>query len=150
MKIIVRCLVISSILAAPAHADGRDALFQSSAEPSATRTSMFAGATYRVGFDRRAGKAKGRAALSFGSMALSPTTASVRFSDSFQLTGGRTGKPALHIAGQDIGELGRTTQLNGTTTAVLVVGGLALLLVGAVALSRIESHRCIGEEGDCD
>lgn len=142
MKNIVRCLVISSILAAPANANGRDALFQSSAEPSATRTSMFAGATYRIGFDRRAGKAKGRAALSFGTMALSPTTASVRFSDSFQLTGGRTGKPALHIAGQDVGELGKTAQLNGTTTAILIAGGVVLLVVGAVALSRIE--------GPCD
>ena len=93
---------------------------------------MFAGATWRVGLDRRTGDSRGRASLKLSGMTYAPASSEVRFGQGLEIAAGRTGKPALHTAGQDIGQLKTKAQLSGTTTAVVVGGILVLGLVAFV------------------
>ena len=91
---------------------------------------MFAGVTYRVGLDRRTSEARGRASLAFTGMKRTPTD-DFKFRQGIELSLGRTGKPALYLAGQDLGQVKAKANLSSTATIGIVVVGV--LAIGAVA-----------------
>jgi hypothetical protein len=151
MNKLLTVLVLTSLLTSPAWGGVREAAFASSADRHAAQTSMYAGATYRVSLDRRTSEQRGRASLKLAGMSHVPGSSDMRFGQGLELTGGQTGKPALHLAGQDIGQLKRKANLSGTGTALIIGGVILLGVVAAVVISDYErSQRCIGEEGDCD
>ena len=122
--------VMISLSASPAWGSVREAAFASSADRPAAQTSMFAGATYRVGLDRRTSEARGRASLAFIGMTRTPTN-DIKFRHGIELSQGQTGKPALYLAGQDLGQVKAKANLSSTATIGLVVVGV--LAIGAVA-----------------
>jgi hypothetical protein len=149
MKKALAWLATVSLVISPATAGLSEAAFSSSAERASMQTSMFAGATYRIGFDRHRNVPRGRASLRLGGMAKSPTTSQFQFNDGLEIRGGETGKPALYLAGRDIGRLQRKSELSGSGTA-LVIGGIVVLAV-VVALVAADAHhdnKC-SEEEDC-
>jgi len=150
VKKLVYLLAVTGLAATPVSASVRDAAFASSADWPAVGTSMFAGATYRVSLDRRTTDARGRASLKLAGMTKAAGSAEIRFGQGLELTGGKTGRPALFLAGQDVGQFKSKAQMSGTT-AVVMVGGLILLGVGAVvAINEYKASHCIGERGDCE
>lgn len=150
MNRLIAMLSMSSLVASPAMASVRAAAYASTADRHSAQTSLFAGATYRIGFDRRDSRQRGRAAINIAGMSRTPT-AEFRVGQGLELTGGKGGKPTLSLAGQDLGQFKQRAQLKGTTTA-LIIGGVVLVgVVAAVLISDYQrSQRCIGEEGDCD
>jgi hypothetical protein len=144
MKTIASILTIASLASAPATAGVRDAAFAFSSDRAPAHTSMFVGATYRVGVDRTVGKAKGRASLRIAGMAMTPGSADVRFAQGLELTAGRAGKPALHIAGQDIGQIKRKANLG--TGGAIAIGVGVVLLVGVAVLAATEPWECYDED----
>lgn len=151
MKKLVSLLALTSIAAAPVSASVRDAAFAASTDRAAVRSSLFVGATYRVGLDRRTSEPKGRASLKIAGMSKAPEASELKFSQGLELTGGKTGKPTVYVAGRDLGQLKTRAGLNGTTTAIIVGGVLVLGIVAALVISDYQrDQRCIGEDGDCD
>ena len=149
MNKLFACVAVGGLVSAPSMASVRTAAYSQSSDIQVAQASMFAGLTYRIGVDRKTGTAKGRASLKIAGMTATPATGALKFSEGIAFTGGKTGKPALHLAGQDLGQLNTKAQLNGTNTA-LVVGGVILLAV-AVALVASDIHhdnKC-SEEEDC-
>lgn len=151
MKRFIAVLAMSSLAATPALGSVRDAAFSSSADRPAAQTSVFAGATYRVGLDRRAAEARGRASLKVAGMSNAPGSPDFRFGNGLEITAGRTGKPAVHLAGQDIGQLNRKAQLSGTTTALIVGGVLIAAAVTALVLVDYtrDRRRCEDDSEQC-
>lgn len=143
-------LALASLLATPAQSYSGQRLTPTAGDPSGMRTSLFVGASYRVGLDHRSTTARHRVSLKFSGMAYDPANARFRFADGVELTHGVAGKPTVRLAGPDVGDIRRSARLNGTTTVVPVGGAVLLAVVAAVAISRIEPSRCIGEKGDCD
>lgn len=135
-------LAITCLAATPAAGGVREAAFASSSDQTNAKASLFVGASYRLGFDRAAKSTKGRASLKMSGMTHRPATSELRFGQGIEFAAGRTGKPALFLAGSDVGELQKSARLNGTTTAVVAVVGVALL-VGVVFLAT----HC---DNDCD
>lgn len=149
MNNFVSMLAIAGLIASPASASVRDAAFADSGDRSVARTSTFAGVSYRVGLETTTGKPTGVASLQLAAMTHASGSAQMRFSDGLQLRAGKSGKPALHLAGQDIGELNRKAELDGTGTA-LVIGGVVLLaVIVAVVASDIHHKNKCSEEEDC-
>lgn len=149
MKTLISAIIVTSLVTTPAMASVRDAAFATSADKQPERTSVFAGATYRVGLDRRTAHHQGRASLQFAGMKRT-ASADLQFGQGIEMTTSH-GKSTLFVGGQDIGDLRSSAKLNGTTTAVIVGGVLLLGVLAAVAVSEYErGMRCIGEEGDCD
>ena len=120
-----------SLLASPAWVSAREAAFASSADRSAPRSSVFAGATWRIGLDGRTGKTRNQASLRFSGMTHTPGTADLRLGNGLAIAAGQTGRPALFVGGQDIGQIERQANLNGGNTALIVGGVLLVLAVGA-------------------
>jgi hypothetical protein len=151
MKTLITMFAMTVLVASPASGSIRDAAFASSADRQGLQTSMFAGATYGVDLDKRTGQARGRASLGFGGMTRTPT-ADLRFAKGLQLSAGQTGKPALFVGGRDLGQVQKQkANLSGGTTALIVVGVVALVAVAAVVVAdAVDDERCIGEDGDCD
>ena len=150
MKTLIAVAAVTGLVATPLSATVRDAAYASSSDRQATQTSLFAGATYRVGLDNRAGEPRGRASLAFAGMARTPAN-DFRFGQGLEISRGQTGKPALFMAGQDVGQVKDRANLSGGTTAIIVGGVILLVVVAAVVISDYQrSQRCIGEEGDCD
>lgn len=138
----ISVIAVASLAAAPLAASVREAAFSTSADRPAIQTSVFAGTTYRMGLDRRVSKAPGRLSLKLSGMAWSPATAELRLGQGLEFGAGNSGKPALLVGGKDIGSMHKAAKLNGTTTAVVVVLGAAIL-VGAIFLAT----HC---DNDCD
>ena len=63
-------------------------------------------------------------------------------------TGGKTGKPALHFAGRDIGELER--QSNLSTVATIAIGLGVVVLIGVAVLAATEPWECYSDGAPCD
>jgi hypothetical protein len=147
-KHVVALVALLGLVSAPVHASVREAALTTSADVRSTQSGMFAGATLRVGFDRSAGKARGRAALAISGMTKDPGSAGVRFGDGFELAAGRTGKPALHVAGQDVGEFGR--QNNLSTAAAIAIGVGLVVVVGAAVLLASKPWECRSDGAPCD
>ena len=151
MRNLVALFALTSLVATPAGASVREAAYAASTDQTVGQTSMFVGATYRIGLDRRTDDQPGRASLRLSGMSHAPGSSELRLGSGLKLAAGKTGKPALYLAGQDIGEFKTKAQMNGTTTAVIIGGVILLGVIAAVVISDYQrSQRCIGEEGDCD
>ena len=144
----VALMALAGLVSAPVHASVREAAMATSADSQPVQSGMFAGATFRVGFDRSAGKARGRAALAISGMTKDPGSAGVRLGDGLELASGKTGKPALHLAGQDVGELGR--QNNLSTGAAIAIGVGLVVIVGAAVLLASKPWECRSDGAPCD
>ncbi len=140
MKEFVSLLVLTSLGASPGMASVRDAAFASSADQPAVQTSMFVGATY-VDLNRRSTERNGRAALKFSGMARTAGSATVKFGQGFEIAGGKTGKPALYLAGREMGRFDRQSNLSGGAAIGIGVG--VVLIAGAIFLAT----HC---DNDCD
>lgn len=151
MRNLVTFCAVASLVAMPANADVREAAYASSSDRTVAQTSMFVGATYRIGLGRGTDDRRGRASLRLAGMSYAPASSELRLGEGLELSAGKTGKPALYLAGQDVGEFKSKAQMKGATTAIIVGGVILLGVVAAVALSDYQrSLKCIGEEGDCD
>jgi hypothetical protein len=144
VKKLVSLLALTSLAATPVSASVRDAAFASTADRSAATTSLFVGATYRVGLHPRDEARKGRASLMVAGMKMTPASAGIRFGKGLELTSGKTGKPALHIAGQDISQFERKANL-GTGGAIAIGLGVALL-VGVAVVASTKPWECYDED----
>lgn len=72
-------------------------------------------------------------------MAMTPGTSEIKFGKGFELSRGKSGNPALLIAGRDAGELGDRANLGtGATVAIVVVG--AVVVAGVVAALLIDER----------
>ena len=135
MRRLIAVLAVASVTVSPATASVRDAAFASSSDRILAQTSMFAGATYRVGFDGRSGKPRGHAAVQLSGMVMSANSTEIRFGQGLQITGGKTGKPALFLSGRDVGQLGDQARLSKGATVGLVVLGVVVVAGAVVALA---------------
>jgi len=140
----ISLLAMTSLAASPAIASVREAAFATSAEQQRAQTSVFVGATWRIGLDRRAGEPRGRALLALTGMTRTPS-AEVRFGRGLEISGGQGGTPLVSMGGQDLGQVKAKAKLSGGTTAAIVIGVLVVAaVVAAVAIS--EATKC---EEDC-
>jgi hypothetical protein len=103
------------------------------------RTSAFLGAAVSLPLGPVA-KARASARLQFNPLrAAGDPLAQGRRSPGLELGLGKSGKPALHIAGQPAPELGRRMNLGGTKgTVLIVVGGVVLLVLLAAAVAHAQ------------
>ena len=130
MKSSVSVLAVASLITAPAAASVREAAFASSADRARAETSMFVGANYSVGLDRKSNSRQGRASLKVAGMVKTPN-AQFRLGEGVALAAGAKGKTAFLVGGQEIAiKDGKSNLSTGAAIGIAVVGVLA---VGAVA-----------------
>ena len=141
------CFLALAGLSSPALADVRTAAYAGAADRAPTQTSMFAGATFRLGFHRKAGEPRHRASLGFSGMARNPGAPGIQVGQGLELS--LSGKPALYIGGSDAGELWKAAKMSGGGKAALIVGGTAAVL-GIAALVAYESLPCQDGDDPCD
>ena len=146
MKSFASILAVASLANAPVAASVRDAALSSSSDRPEMRTSMFAGATYRVGFNRKTGKVVGRASLKIAGMTSVPGSPYAKFANGFEITGGKTGQPALHLRGMDIGEIERKASLS--TGATIAIGVGVLSVAGVIILATYCDNDCENAKGE--
>ncbi len=133
-KTLAALLAITS-LTSPALADPYQAAFASSSDQPQAQASMFTGVRYRVSLDRKPGQPRARASLTFAGMRQRVDGSELQIGSGLEIAAGKTKKPALHLAGQDIGELKNVSSLDGTTTVAIVAGVLvAAAIVGALLI----------------
>ena len=140
VKRLVSLLATSGLFASPAVASVREAAFASSADQSSAQTSLFIGATYRVGLQRRTSDPKGRVAVKLSGMALAPRSSWLRIGDGLEVAGGRSGKPSLSLAGRDLGTVRQKSNLSGGAAIGIGVG--VVLIAGAVFLATYCDNDC--------
>ena len=145
MKKLISLFAVASLIASPVAATVREAAFATSADRHATQTSMFVGATYRVGLNERTAGIRGRASLAFTGMTRTPTN-DFKFRHVLELSRGQTGKPSLYLAGRDIGEVERKANLS--TGAGIAIGLGVLLVAGAVVLATYCDNDCENAKGE--
>jgi hypothetical protein len=75
-------------------------------------------------------------------MSMVPGSAEIRFGDGLELTGGKSGKPTLHIAGQDVGELKKQTNLSTGGKIAIGVGVVVLLGAAAFGIWALDATYC--------
>lgn len=148
MNKLIACVALGGLVSAPSMASIRSAAYSQTSDINVAQPSMFAGATYRVGLDRKSGTTKGRASLKVAGMTATRETGGMRFAEGVELTGGKTGKPALHLAGHDIGDFERRSHLS--TGATIAIGIGVVLLVGAVVLAVTKPWECYSDGAPCD
>lgn len=136
-------------LATPAFADVRTAAYASASDRAQPQTSMFAGATFRIGLDRKAGEPRHRASLAVSGMARGTATSAYQLGQGLELSLAGKGKPGLFIGGSDAGELWRAAQMSGGGKTALIVGG-AVAVLGIAALVAYESLPCQDGDDPCD
>ena len=146
MKSFASILAVASLAGAPVAASVRDAAFSSSSDRAEVRTSVFAGATYRVGLDQVSSKPVGRASLKIGGMTRVPGSTYAKFANGFEITGGRTGRPALHLGGMEIGDIERKANLS--SGAAIAVGVGVLLVAGLLVLATYCDNDCENAKGE--
>lgn len=149
MKGLCSLFAATSLLASPVLGSVRDAASASSGNHRIAQTSIFAGATYRVSLDQSSSKPRGRASLKLAGMSHVPGSAQINLGDGLELTGGKRGRPALHLAGRDIGQLNRKAELDGTGTALIIGGVVLLAVVVALVASDLHHKNKCSEEEDC-
>ncbi|MEP7315894.1 MAG: hypothetical protein ABI667_04280 [Sphingomicrobium sp.] len=142
MKSFAALIAFSVLSTSPALASAQDAEFASSGDIPSTQMSMFVGASYRVGLDRRTTNARGRASLKVAGMSYVPGRSGINIGSGLELASGKSGKPTFYMAGQDLGQFKNKAGLNGSTTVVVAIVGVALV-AGAVILAT----HC---DNDCD
>jgi hypothetical protein len=148
MQKIVCALTVASLTAAPVSASVRDAAFASSADNHASRTAMFIGASYRVGLHPKDKARNGRVSLKLSGMTMTPGSAEIRFGQGLELTGGQSGKPALFVAGQDVRELQKQTQLSSGGKIAVAAGVVVLLGAVAFGIWALDATYC--DRNDCE
>jgi hypothetical protein len=113
-------------------------------EPAAARTGLFAGATLRIGLDRRADRPAAR--LVAGSYRLTDL-AGARLATrpaGLELGLTRASAPLLSFGGQPMADVQRRLGLNGSTGTLLLIGGaVALGVVALVVLSDDNDDCCL-------
>ena len=115
------------------------------------RPGMFAGATYRLTLDRGTQRPSGRASLTVAGMLRSPQSHQLRFGQGIELVAGKTGKPTLHIGGTELRELEDKMALSGgAKTALIVAGGLVLLVGALFVIGGNEAVDDINDDGGLD
>ena len=134
-------LAMVSLPLSPAAASVRDAAFASSADQTHAQASIFAGATYRLNLGRAAEGPRGRASLKLSGMKAAPRTSEIKFGQGLEITAGKTGKPALLVAGRSTENLGNRSNL-GTG------GKVALVVIGAVVVAGVVVALLIDERLD--
>ena len=147
MKQLVTLLAMLS-MAIPASASVREAAFATSADRTQAQTSMFAGATIHVGIDRRTSEAP-RAALKFSGMAHTPGMTDLRLGQGLEIAGGETGKPAVHLAGQDVGQLQQRANLSGGAKTALIIGGIVVAGL-VIAFATMDPPAIFEDDCECD
>lgn len=145
MNKLLTMVAMTSLLASPAWGSVREAAFPSSASRHSAQTSIFAGATYRVGLDRRTSQASGRVSLALTGMTRTPTS-DVKFRQGIELSQGHTGKPSLSLAGQPIGKMGRKANLS--TGAGIAIGLGVILIAGVIVLATYCDNDCENAKGE--
>ena len=143
------CFLALTGLSTPALADVRTVAYASAADRAPTQTSMFAGATLRLGLNRKSGEPRYRASLGFSGMARNPGAPGVQVGQGLELSLSGNGRPALYIGGSDAGELWKAAKMSGGGKAALIVGGTAAVL-GIAALVAYESLPCQDDDDPCD
>ena len=134
-------------LSQPACAGVREAAFGTSSDRAETRTGMFVGATYRVGFDGRSHDRNGQASFNIAGL----TQASGR---AFQLRPGldlaaNPGAPLrMSIGGVPAKQLEQRLNMSGGAKTVLIVGGAVLLVGGAVLVAGMHEWKHTDILGD--
>lgn len=137
-------------LATPAMADVRTAAYAGGVERRPTQTSVFAGATIRIGLNRQTGEQRYRTSLGINGMARDPGASGSQVGQGLELSLTSGGKPSLFLGGADAGELWRAANMSGGGKTALIVGGVALAL-GVAALVAVDAVRCEDEDGGpCD
>ena len=143
------CFLALASLATPAFADVPTAAYGGASDRAPIQTSMFAGATVRIGLNRKSGEPRYRTSLAISGMARDPAASSVQVGQGLELSLAGRGKPALLIGGSDAGELWRTAQMSGGGKTALIVGG-AVAVLGIAALVAYESLPCQDGDDPCD
>lgn len=138
MKKLTALAAMTCLAASPALGSVRNAAFASSTDRPAGQTSMFIGVTYRVGLARQTSTPRGRASLTVAGMARMPTN-ELRFGQGLEISGGKSGNPALYIAGRDVRGLGK--QANMSNGGKIAIGVGVVVLVGAVVVAAIAIDR---------
>ena len=136
-------------MATPAFADVRTAAYASASDRAQYQTSMFAGATVRIGLNRKAGEPRHRASLGVSGMSRGTSTQTIQVGRGLELSLTDKGKPGLFIGGSDAGELWRAAQMSGGGKTALIVGG-AVAVLGIAALVAYESLPCQDGDDPCD
>jgi hypothetical protein len=150
MKRLICVLAMTSLVAPPAAASVREAAFSSTTESARIQSGLFVGATYRLGTNPHSGGVRGIASLNMSGMTRT-VSGDFRFNRGAELHLDASGKPALLVGGRDIGHFKRQSKLSGGTTAIIIVGGIALAVAAAVVVSNaIDESNCIDEEYGCD
>jgi hypothetical protein len=139
MNKLIALLAMASLSATPAAASVRDAAFSSSADPAQVRTGVFVGAHYRLSFHRDASAPQGRASFKLSGMAHTPGASDLKLGSGLEIAGGKSGKPALFVAGRDADKLGDQARLGSGGTIALVVVGL-VVVAGSVAALAIDDR----------
>ena len=145
----IACFLALASLAAPAFGDVRTAAYAGASDRAQIQTSMFAGATVRIGLDRNSAEPRYRTSLGISGMARDPAASSIQLGQGLELSLAGKGKPALLIGGADAGDLWRTANMSGGGKTALIVGGVATVL-GVAALVAYESLPCQDGDDPCD
>ena len=110
---------------------------------------MFVGATFRLGLNQRTGEPGYRTTLGISGMSRNPVTSGIRVGNGLELAFTGKKKPALNLAGMELGQLRRTANMSGEGKAVLIAGGVALAL-GIGVLVALDSLPCTDGDDPCD
>ena len=143
------CFLALAAMTSPALADVRTAAYAGGADRAPLQTSMFAGATVRIGFDRKADEPRHRVSLGFSGMARDPGASAFQVGKGLELSLSGRGKPTLFIGGSDAGELWKAAKMSGGGKTALIVGG-AVAVLGIAALVAYESLPCQDGDDPCD
>jgi hypothetical protein len=142
---VVACLAGTSV---SAFANPYVAAYSQSGDVHSARSSMFAGATYRVGLDRRSGRAEGRASLKLAGMSMAQGSAQVRFGQGLELTGSGTGRPVLLLNGSKVGHLSKRANMSSGGKAAVIAG--VVLLAGTVAFGVWALNATYCDRHECE
>ena len=143
------CFLALASLASPALADVRTAAYAGASDQARVQTAMFAGATVRIGLNRKSGEPRYRTSLAVSGIAHDSAASAIQVGQGLELSLAGKGKPALLIGGSDAGELWRTAQMSGGGKAALIAGGVVAVL-GVAALVAYESLPCQDGDDPCD
>lgn len=136
-------------LATPAFADVRTAAYAGGVERAPIQTSLFAGATLRIGLKHKAGEPRHRASLGLSGMARHPGASGFQIGQGLELSLSGGSKPSLRLGGSDAADLIRTANMSSGGKTALIAGGVVAVL-GVAALVAVESLPCQDEDDPCD
>lgn len=130
-------------MSSAAFADVRTAAFTSASDRPATQTSMFVGTTVSFSLTGKSSRPRYRAALGIGGMARNTGTSELKVGQGLELALTGKKRPALHMAGSDVGQMWRTTKLSGGGKTALIIGGVAVALgvAALVVADKVEDER---------